>query len=909
MKFKLFMIVAMLLAACSGYTAAFGECEFSGIEPAESLGVFEAGEEVSFTIFYQSDQDTSIQYTISDVWNKVKKSGELLLERTADSKTVCLGKFATGWYRVRFYEFDKEKEDYCAFSVSEPMSLRKNVKNRFAIDQAGQYMDWNKEKREAYAKVLSMAGIDTVRERMSDYDDADYDANIEEQTEALFNHGIRVMQMLARNQSIHYGENLFTTYNKAKKNAEYYGERVKIWESVNEADSDESVTPGEAASYYKARAIGIIDSGAETVKTFGGLCNWNTSFSEVFMQNGVMAYADNFNLHSHRYAQSSEYNRFPSDPVLNARELSTVYGGGKPVWVSEAGISCEIDENETITDECMPIQAKYVVTSAVESIARGGTDKHFWFLARHYIENGREFGIFSGNDMPYAAYSAISALTYYLGEGKLLGELKEKPQSCIGYMFSDGENDTAILWNTEDKTDYVQFNTESDVQIINLVGDSSPIRYSEVNKKINIPVTTYPVMIKFQGTTQGNYFTKRFPEYDEINVKELTDAQRVVLKQNWKTKKTENAQYRIERGQNYTIALNVYNFSDTKMTGSITAEVSGNMKNVSKQTVKYSAAAGGKATLVFTVAANEDYSAGGKAYLSFGGVANGEEITPSVSECYVVPDTDNMEKTIFEGCSNENQWRKNSTAEMQKFGQATDAAGMKFIFDFKAEVLDRWAYPRLAVTKGALKDSDGIGFEIEVDSAKYALSDMNMKVFVWTQSGASYLAYAGDCQNGKYALTWDCFVQFSGEQEELNRADITMISVGFNAKYSSDSASYGYTLKNFGYFKGTAPEAENAEMILHGIENNSKLTAHGNKTVTAQIPDGLRDISVYLDYRAYGYTDNGDGTIAISLEDLSEGAHYLTVTGFDRFHYAVRKSISFYAADIKNTYVKGTFFN
>ena len=911
MKLKGFIIVALLMLFGPVYSvSAVSSCVIDGIYPSENIGVFETGQEVSFSISYSVDEDVYISYSVSDIWDLQKDHGEILFQKSGNSVTINLGQFKAGWYRVRFYDTEGLQNHYCAFSVVEPLSSRRKVKNHFAADQAGQYMNWSREKREDYAKALRLAGIDMVRERMSDYDNSDYDAQIEAQVDALHNNDINIMEMLARNQYIDYGENLFDIYSKAKKNAEYYSKRVGIWESVNEADASGMTAPDEAASYFKARAIGIIDSGAKAAKTFGGLCNWNTSFTEIFMQNDVMSYADNFNLHSHRTGQTEGYNAFPSNPIKNARELSTVYGGGKPIWVSEAGISCAVDSNELLLDEYMPIQAKYVITSAVESIARGGTDKHFWFLARHYIENGREFGIFSKNDMPYAAYSSLATLTYYLGKGRILGELKEKPQSCVGYMFSDGENDVAVIWNTEDKTDYVQFNTDEDVQVINLVGDNTPIRYSEVNRKINIPITYYPVIVKFNGSTTGNYFPKEFPEYDEINVVTLSDSKKVVLKQNWKTKDIVNAQYRIEHGQSYLIALNVYNFSDTNMTGTITANTTEMLNITSKPTVKYSVPAGEKATITFTVAADNNYSAGGIAHLSFSGTANGEELSPSVSECYVLPDIDNIEFIYFNGCNNESEWQPNSSGHMTNFGQPTNNEGMKFVFNFNENVTDRWAYPRFSINAGTLGDSDGIVFKTAAYSSECDVSSMDMKVIVWTADGNSYIASGGNCADGIgiYSLKWDDFKKFSGTTKELNTADISTISIGFNAEYSPVEVSYSYTLKEFGYFKGNSPVSEEPTIIINGIHNGAKRIAHDTVMLSAQIPGDLKKIGVYLDYASCPYTNNGDGTIEIKLSDIAEGAHSLIVAGFDEFNHAVRTSVNFYAADKKNIYVKGTFF-
>ena len=900
-------LCALVQISCAAVCSA--DVVINKITPREAAGIFEKGQNVSFDISYKASGGESVTYTVSDIHGREFAKGSVNLDGTSGTAELKLQKYNPGWYRVRFYELGSEEDIYCAFSVVEPYSSRYTGKNPFAADQAGQYTDWTAEERAGYARALRLAGIDIVRERMSDYTDEEYDPYIAEQADALRAEGISVMEMLAKNSFIDYDEDLFSTYNKAKKNAEIYFGSVGAWESVNEADADGRIAPDEAASYYKARAIGIVDAGSGAVKTFGGLCNWNTSFSEVFMQNDVMSYADVYNLHSHRTAEQTEYNYFPSDPVFEGRELSTVYGGGKPVWVSESGMSCPVDENDIILDDYMELQAKYVITSTVESIARGGTDKHFWFLFRHYIENGREFGIFSKNHMPYAAYSSLAALTYYLGEGTFLGELRECPDNCVGYMFSDGENDVAVVWNKEDKTDYVQFNTTRDAEVTDLVGDNVPVRYSEVNEKINIPVTDSPVIVKFNGRTENNYFSKSFPQYETLNVSSMPDNKRIVLKQTWLTKKVVNSKYVMEQGKNYVIALNVYNFSDKTSRGEIRMSLSDNLKAVSPETASYTVSGGGKTVVTFIVAADSSYSTGGTGYISFDGTSNGMEISPSVSECDIPANDGAMSVSYFDGYNNKNSWSPNSVGSMTVTEPASDT--VKFKFDFAANVSDRWAHPKLRVDGGVLADAAGIAFKTLASEAECDISSMNIKVFAWTSDGSAYIIHAGPCVSGTeaYRLTWDKFTKFSGSGgETINPADITEISVGFNAGYTPGSASYSYAVKELGYFSGESYKPEEPEIEITGISNRTKYIANTNKTVYAKMPEGLDNYAVYLDYAPAEFSEEEYRTLTIPLESIKEGAHILTVTGFDKFNRAVRKSITFYAADVSNIFVEGTFF-
>lgn len=888
--------------------AASAAAEIEKITPSQPSGVYEPVDEVGFTLEYQTDIDTKMQYVVTDIRGREQLSGTVEFQTGTASRTLELGRFPTGWYRVRFYHNGRENTDeYCAFSVTPPMSVKTTAENPFAADQAGQYMNWNDGQRAGYARALRLAGIDLVRERMSDTESVSYDPDIAAQANALAAEGIGVLEMLARNELIDYNENLFDVYRKSLDNAREYAGRVTGWESVNEAELSGAV-PDEVASYYKARALGVLDSGSGAVKTFGGLCIWDTCFSEVFLQNDVLSYADNYNLHSHRSGTTELYNLFPGDQVFRARMLSTAYGGGRQVWVTEAGMNSGVDSRSLILDEYMIPQANYVITSAVESIARGGTDKHFWFLARHYIENGKEFGIFSYNDMPYPAYSALAVMTYYLGAGEFLGEVSLLPEGVRGYMFSDGINDTAVLWNTQNETRYVQLNTVSGAAVIDLTGNRTDISADRTNGKINIPVSGSPVIVKLQGKTENNYYPKHFPAYETTAVSSVNDAKRIVLKQKWQTKNTVNAKYEIQPGQEYVIELEVYNFSKKEMTGKISAKVSDRLIAEPSEPVSYRVGANGKTVLRFTVKSNGCVQTGGDAYLSFTGNAGGEELSPSVALCSVKADQSAFEVTPFDGYLSKDSWLANSPAKMTVLQEKN---GIGFVFSFTPDISDWWAYPQLKIAEGTLADADGISFTRTCDTEAYPMDGVSTRVFLWTEEGDSYLANVGVCTDGEYScqLAWSSFSKFGSTLSDLDPDKITRISVGFNAPLSQEPKSYYYKISDFGWFSGSDAEMLHPQITLKGINDRTVYRTGSLPAVSADIPEGLQDVKVYLNFEEYHEWNEKDGTLSVSLAELKEGAYHLMITGFDDFHYAVRAEVSFYLDSGTNGLGKGTFFD
>ena len=97
-------------------------------------------------------------------------------------------------------------------------------------------------------------------------------------------------------------------------------------------------------------------------------------------------------------------------------------------------------------------QASYVITSFVDSIAKHGTEKQFWFLGRYHLEAGNQFGSFSYNDMPYPCVSAFSTMTYYLGKADYLGEVRGTTGQAVGRLFDTGNGYAAVLYTVDNST-------------------------------------------------------------------------------------------------------------------------------------------------------------------------------------------------------------------------------------------------------------------------------------------------------------------------------------------------------------------------------------------------------------------------------------------------------------------------
>src|SRR5581483_11110499 len=94
----------------------------------------------------------------------------------------------------------------------------------------------------------------------------------------------------------------------------------------------------------------------------------------------------------------------------------------------------------TLTPEDKRRQAEFIPKSYVESLAHG-TDKHFFFVFPHYIENGVEFGTLTADLKPYPGYAALATLTDALGAAIYLGEIRFRQPGLHLHVFNNGEGE------------------------------------------------------------------------------------------------------------------------------------------------------------------------------------------------------------------------------------------------------------------------------------------------------------------------------------------------------------------------------------------------------------------------------------------------------------------------------------
>jgi len=309
---------------------------------------------------------------------------------------------------------------------------------------------------DAGAALIAQAGFACARERMNwgevestrgEFRWGKYDLS----ANAARDHGLQVCQVFhsippwARSDRAanRYPDDLRDTYNFCRAAALHFQGRVQTWEVWNEADIREfSPETGDAyAAFLKAAYLGFKRGNPEVQVTQVSMALGAGSFEEALFRNDTAAYMDIFNYHI--YDQPSVY---PARAQGHFDLMDQYRLPGMPVWLTEAGIVLQAVSG-TLSNADRQKQADFIPKSYAMSLA-SSTDRHFFFVFPHYLENGHEFGALDAQMRPYPGYQALKSVTAMLGKAAYLGRVKlGEGRGLDAHLFDNGIDHTLIIWH------------------------------------------------------------------------------------------------------------------------------------------------------------------------------------------------------------------------------------------------------------------------------------------------------------------------------------------------------------------------------------------------------------------------------------------------------------------------------
>lgn len=636
-----------------GYTSTpTGDYSKQGIAAAE-LDVFvgswdmSASFELSSFATEQTAQDVSVE--IVDYYGEVVYTHTEKPVFGAYTLKIDLGKHPTGYFTVSAVTGTQTlfTKSYVVLPPVEDRDLESD--SPFASDFASYHILADREDVVAnYAAAAKLCGVSVLRERLdwiyTEWNEGGCDFSRADRFYNKINDmGLEILPFFSNaprwtteNGKVFMDEQL-AVYRFSKRVAERYANISQALEVWNEMDYFTYVPADMYASFYKAAALGVVDSGTSLPKIIGGLCEPVNSnpYLTILYKSDVFDYSDAFNWHYHIYdrAERSVTEFVDGTKAGQFATFANTYLSSLPSWCTEAGIKLYAPAGcADMTFAQQKIQANYMVTSACQSLA-AGTDKHFWFILGNMPEDGGWFGSYGADDRPFASVVTEAVMTQTLGKGIYKGELKGLPSGAEGHVINNGEDDVIVLWATSDRN--VTLSVPGNVLKTTVVGNREVL--CSTNGKITVKAGSEPMFITVDGTVDASSYTATSnDEIKTISAKsDFTVGERVILTQFWYDL-TDSASYLSARNNGYrvsangnTITLQLVNFNDFEVTGTVSGSADGYTVTGSGETITIPAMS--ETEVTFTITPN---GGTGATYLTFEGTFNGSETSKSVSRIY-----------------------------------------------------------------------------------------------------------------------------------------------------------------------------------------------------------------------------------------------------------------------------------
>ena len=581
--------------------------------------------------------------------------GDVVLEHTerpvfgAYTLKIDLGKHPTGYFTVSAVTGTQTlfTKSYVVLPPVEDRDLESD--SPFASDFASYHILADREDVVAnYAAAAKLCGVSVLRERLdwiyTEWNEGGCDFSRADRFYNKINDmGLEILPFFSNaprwtteNGKVFMDEQL-AVYRFSKRVAERYANISQALEVWNEMDYFTYVPADMYASFYKAAALGVVDSGTSLPKIIGGLCEPVNSnpYLTILYKSDVFDYSDAFNWHYHIYdrAERSVTEFVDGTKAGQFATFANTYLSSLPSWCTEAGIKLYAPAGcADMTFAQQKIQANYMVTSACQSLA-AGTDKHFWFILGNMPEDGGWFGSYGADDRPFASVVTEAVMTQTLGKGIYKGELKGLPSGAEGHVINNGEDDVIVLWATSDRD--VTLSVPGNVLKTTVVGNREVL--CPTNGKITVKAGSEPMFITVDGTVDASSYTATSnDDIKTISAKsDFTVGERVILTQLWYDL-TDSASYLSARNNGYrvsangnTITLQLVNFNDFEVTGTVSGSADGYTVTGSGETITIPAMS--EVEVTFTITPN---GGSGATYLTFEGTFNGSETSKSVSRIY-----------------------------------------------------------------------------------------------------------------------------------------------------------------------------------------------------------------------------------------------------------------------------------
>lgn len=815
--------------------------KLNAVTSTAPLNIFQAGssEVLSLRLNGPANQDMLIEYSIHDYWSNEVLRKTVSIPPGVGSANVDLQQLPVGNYRITAHLAGDDQSVYGNFALVTPLSERSDLTDSaFAMDTAASWLV-PQSKMEDFASALQLSGVKWIRDRFR-WNNAVNPASgsfnfaadpADRFIPALSAKGVKILDVFheapgwTRPGGGKFPDDLLAAYDFARSSANRYGNQVAAWEVWNEpeyATGYENESADRYAALLKAASIGYYDSMAKPLVSVSGFATLPGNYEEILMENDILSYIDIYNFHRHQNFQAGQ----PLIPFLDGTDLHQLFldehgGSDKPMWISEAGIAIPSQPPAELTWEEQKAQARYLVTSTITSLSQG-TDKHFYFVMPPYQEGANYWGMFSRTYTPFASYSAEAAMTEALGEGRYIGAVQGLPDTVTGHSFRDGLDTVLVLWSSTSATVSLQLDQPS-IQLTDIMGRKQTVT-PNAESAYSLAVGPDPIYARVTGEAFSLPVTRTQSKVSSLSEptasRTLTAAQHIVMAQTYPHEVRADSRkngYTLKSDQPTKMKLEIYNFNDMPMTGTIEGRAYGGWM-LSEPLRMITLNPHEKTELEFEVAAGSSVIPNEASAITFTGTFNGQ--LTSRSAAFVRTTKDVQISNIIPGSDNPAAYRLDLPAAISPVGRGQITAGsepgsVQFDYDF-IDGGDRWAYPYLLMPENTdFTGYDGLAFDLYADQD---FANSTLRLIIKEKSGARYYtAYGFSMKAGwnQIVVPFADFAFFDGTDPN-NQLDLvlTSIQLGINTK-TNDLPPF--TVNRFGLYKNAMQQDTEAPVTTAAL--------------------------------------------------------------------------------------------
>ncbi len=578
----------------------------------------------------------SVSYSLIDYFGRNAASGSVPVLN--GSATINLAGFRPGWYQLNCTD--------AAGTVSAAVGVVINrggaalpAEGRIGVDAATAGLVFNESYRQPLARMVRLAGIPWVRERMvwgavepgKDY----YNWGIYQTVADDFAaEGVRISQVWLysptwshpANPTTYYPDDLRYAYSFAKTAAQHFSTQIQAWELWNEPElTFWPDLPDKFVGLCKAAYLGFKTGNPTSTIAQGGWCLGASSFIQEYYESDMGPYYDVFNWHMYNTPAN-----FPQT-LATYRGVTDDYGlQDRPSWMTECGIflsGTDGPDHRLLSPANQRVQCRFVPKSVVMGLV-AGNDRHFFFVLPDYLENGTQFGLLYPDLTPYPSFVALSAAANILGLSNYIGQYPAG--SISAYAFSTPQGNVVAAW--ADQAGQLSVPTEkANVRVADIFGNESTVAASGGYARVSVgPDAVYLIDV---GESIKAWLTGTpVPR----GVMPNNNPARVVLSGHTSLPmdKTNNA-YTVGSGQQFAYDVEVYNFSETSSaSGTVTVSVPANWRVV-QPTRSVSLAPMDRKVITFEITA--DTRGQGILRLTAQGQFSGQSVGRSISYILIDP--------------------------------------------------------------------------------------------------------------------------------------------------------------------------------------------------------------------------------------------------------------------------------